>query len=89
VDEHISTRKKREQNTLAVRVREVQLDTPFAAIEPNEIRGLAVDGGVILPREVTITRALELNNVGAKVCEMTRTKGSGNCLLERDHPHAR
>jgi hypothetical protein len=61
---------------------DVQRDAALAAIQPNEEAGLTVDKAVVGAREVALTGALDLDDIGAQVGEVARTNWRRHRVLE-------
>ena len=69
-------------------VLEVEADAALAAIEPREPRRRAVNDAVVVTREVALTLALYLYDVGAEVGQVSRSKGRRDRLLKGDDADA-
>jgi len=66
----------------------VQRQAAFAAVEPREPRGRAADDAVVGASEVAFAAALDLDDVGAEVAEVTAAKRRRDRLLEGDDSDA-
>jgi hypothetical protein len=55
----------------------------FRAVEPDEIRGLALDGLIVVARKVADAGALDLDHARAEIGELARREWRRDRLLER------
>ena len=88
LDEHVRAVDKSIQDRPARGVLEIQAQGLLAAVEPDEVAGQALDGGVVVPREVAWARPLDLDHPGAQVGQLTGGERRGDRLLHRDHRDA-
>jgi len=84
VYEDICTTEQFRDNALTERGLQVDGDTALSPVKPNKIGRVAVDDGVIMPREVTLTWTLKLDHVGPQVGEVAGTERRRNRLLESE-----
>src|SRR5258708_39640757 len=89
VDEDVGLGKQRRHELGARRRGQVHLHAALAPIEPDEMRRLTLDDRVPAPREVTIGRTLELDDVRAEVSQMARATRRRRRMLPRLDPNTR
>ena len=69
-------------------VLEVELDAFLAAVEPDEVGGLAVYGRVVAAGEVACAGPLDLDHARAEVGELPGGERRGDRMLQGDHEDA-
>src|SRR5690606_992811 len=77
------------QDVPAARVLEVEGEGLLGAVEPDEVAGLTVHGGVVAAGGVAAARPLHLDHPGAAIGALAGGGGGGPGLLQTDHRDAR
>ena len=63
---------------------DIERERLLRPVEPDEVRRLALHRRVIRTCEVTHTGALDLDDAGAQISQLSGRKGRGHRLLERE-----
>ncbi len=82
--EHVGGVDQPVQQRAIARVLDVELEALLAAIEPDEVRAVTVDGAVVRAREIADTGALDLDHACAEVGQVTGGERRRDRLLEGD-----
>ncbi len=85
--EHVGLREHGFEQRLVSGIAEIEHDRFLAAIEPDEMRALAVNEMIVLAREVAL-RPLDLDDARAGIGEMTGAMRRRHRLLDRDDKKA-
>jgi hypothetical protein len=80
--EHVRAGQQFVEHLSVAGVLEVQRDGLLVAVEPDEVAGQAVDGGVVGAGEVAGARPLDLDHPGAEVGEVTGGQWHGHRLFQ-------
>ncbi len=83
-DEDVGTGEQSLQDVPSLGRLQVQGQGLLGAVEPYEVAGLAVHGGVVATGEVAASRALHLDHPGAEVGQLTGGVGRRHRLLDAD-----
>ena len=75
------------EQRLVVRLGEIEHHRLLAAIEPDEMRALAVHDVIVMAREIAL-RALDLDDASAGVRQPAGALRRGDCLFDRDDEEA-
>ena len=85
--EHVGLREQRREQRAVLALAEIEHDRFLAAIEPDEIRALAMHMIVVMAREVAL-RPLDLDHARAGIGEPAGRLRRRHRLFERDHEDA-
>jgi len=83
VNEHIGPFQQPVHDSTITAIRQVELDAPFAPVQPDEVRRLARHDGVVMARKVT-TRPLNLDHIRPKIGQVPGAERSRDRLFESD-----
>ena len=63
---------------------EIECQRLFRPVGPHEVTGQSLDGVVVRAREVTDTRAFDLDDAGTEIGQLATGERRGNRLLDGD-----
>ena len=84
VEEDVGAGEQAGEDVASFGLLEVEDDAAFAAVEPGEICGKAVEDVIVVACEVAAIWALDFDDVGTEVGELAGAEGSGDGLLESE-----
>src|SRR5262245_49579473 len=87
LDEHVGLGQDGLKQALVFGLAEVGDHGLLAAVEPSEMRALAVHQTVVMTRKVTLG-PLQLDDTSPGVSQLATGKRGGHCLVERKHEDA-
>ena len=88
LQQHIGAANQPIQYLRRFRMLQVERDAALAAIEPNEEAGLTVHVAVVVTREVALTRALHLDDIGTEIGHVTAADRCRHSVFEGDDADA-
>ncbi len=88
VDQHIRAIHELLGDGAIIRAGEVEHDAALAAVQPREVRRLAMQHAVVSPRDVAPVGALDFHDVRAEIGQLPGAERPRDRLLERDHAQA-
>ena len=88
MDEHIRAIHELLGDGAIIRAGEVEHDAALAAVQPREVRRLAMERAVVSARDIAAVGAFDFDDVGAEIGQLPGAERRGDRLLERDHAQA-